>query len=172
MDKIVVDEDGWFEGLVENYEKEEQKDVVINMDETDVDYLDPLDNRNHEENIITEFKDSPAEGVKKRRNRKKNKNLFTIPFDEVISNLKTIQDMHRDELVIDSDVDSPNILLEALYDENEEDEQESNNADEEWEKEEEEEDTDITDDNSEIINETIHIDDDDDIKDNDDIKIS
>lgn len=166
MDKIIIDEDGWFEGLVENYEKEEQKDEVINMDETDVDYLDPLDNRNHEENIITEFKDSPAEGVKKRRNRKKNKNLFTIPFDEVLSNLKTIQDMHRDQLIIDSDVDSPNILLEALY-ENEDDEQESNNADEEWEKEEEEDDTDITDDNSEIINETI-----DDIKDDDDTKIS
>lgn len=134
MSTIEIEDDGWFEGISEEYELDTKKDEIITMKENEIDYLDPHDIRNHSENILTDIKDTPADTVKKRRNRKKTQFSFTVPYDNIISNLKSLTDINRDSLLIDSDVDSPVTLLEAL---NEEDSSQSisndmKNDDEEW----------------------------------------
>lgn len=135
MSTIEIDDDGWFEGISEEYELETKKNEIITMDENEVDYLDPNDIRNHSENIITDIKDTPADTVKKRRNRKKTQFSYTVPYNNIISNLKSLTDIDRDSLLIDSDVDSPVTLLEALNEEEDSSQSISNdmkNDDEEW----------------------------------------
>lgn len=108
----VVDEDGWKSGITENYDVSMLDEKVRTMDENDVDYLDPMDSRNHAHNIIGDMKSTPSQTVKLRRRSCRDKSIQQNE-NSVIETFKTISG-NECEWVCDEDYDRPEIVVEAL----------------------------------------------------------
>lgn len=107
-------DDGWDEKLKDDYILTEEDEKIIPMTTTDVDYLNPYDIRNHSCNIITNMQDTPAQSVKKRKRKPPVRYSEYLSHEDTIHHLKKLSEFDKEDLIIDSDVDSPTTLLEAF----------------------------------------------------------